>query len=319
MQKQRIPIGNLAEDNAHFPCCYRMKSPPAWTPRPLSRSSSIWETWPTPSRTRCSFPCCSRHLKATISSMMSCSSLKVKPSRFKILLAQCLSYLLPPSWHYEYFTQCLYIISTASAIWLWMPKSDWLLIGFSLNFCSCFQGLIDRQQWASLCWNFVGHIIYHGPVQDAAAYFETLGFRCPERKGVADFLQEVTSSKVTSPSHPLLLPLRQSSPRECPPAKKKKIVIPNSLVVQLELYVQGDDSASMILHSAGPRAILDWLFNALEGGHTQAVLRPVQKVQAGQSRAEPLGGTFWGWGANLWCEAHTNRIRLWVILLPSIK
>ena len=41
-----------------------------------------------------------------------------------------------------------------------------------------------------------GHIIYHGPTQDAAAYFETLGFRCPERKGVADFLQEVTSSKV---------------------------------------------------------------------------------------------------------------------------
>ena len=39
-------------------------------------------------------------------------------------------------------------------------------------------------------------MIYHGPVEEAAAYFETLGFRCPERKGVADFLQEVTSKKV---------------------------------------------------------------------------------------------------------------------------
>jgi hypothetical protein len=25
------------------------------------------------------------------------------------------------------------------------------------------------------------------------SFFESLGFRCPERKGVADFLQEVTS------------------------------------------------------------------------------------------------------------------------------
>ncbi len=26
-------------------------------------------------------------------------------------------------------------------------------------------------------------------------FFETLGFKCPKRKGVADFLQEVTSRK----------------------------------------------------------------------------------------------------------------------------
>ncbi len=41
-----------------------------------------------------------------------------------------------------------------------------------------------------------GHVIYHGPTKEAAAYFETLGFRCPERKGLADFLQEVTSPRV---------------------------------------------------------------------------------------------------------------------------
>ena len=43
-----------------------------------------------------------------------------------------------------------------------------------------------------------GHVIFHGPVEEAAGYFEGLGFRCPERKGVADFLQEVTSKKVHS-------------------------------------------------------------------------------------------------------------------------
>ncbi|GJW85259.1 AAA+ ATPase domain-containing protein [Tanacetum coccineum] len=40
-----------------------------------------------------------------------------------------------------------------------------------------------------------GMIVYHGPRTDILDYFEGLGFRCPERKGVADFLQEVVSKK----------------------------------------------------------------------------------------------------------------------------
>ncbi|KAF3791865.1 ABC transporter G family member 37 [Nymphaea thermarum] len=38
-----------------------------------------------------------------------------------------------------------------------------------------------------------GHIVYHGPREHVLEFFESMGFRCPERKGVADFLQEVTS------------------------------------------------------------------------------------------------------------------------------
>lgn len=37
--------------------------------------------------------------------------------------------------------------------------------------------------------------VYHGPVGEVLAFFETQGFKCPERKGAADFLQEVTSLK----------------------------------------------------------------------------------------------------------------------------
>ena len=37
--------------------------------------------------------------------------------------------------------------------------------------------------------------MYHGPREHVLDFFEPLGFRCPERKGVADFLQEVTSRK----------------------------------------------------------------------------------------------------------------------------
>ncbi|CAN6243538.1 unnamed protein product [Urochloa humidicola] len=40
-----------------------------------------------------------------------------------------------------------------------------------------------------------GQIVYQGPRENALEFFEAMGFKCPERKGVADFLQEVTSRK----------------------------------------------------------------------------------------------------------------------------
>ncbi|XP_010528954.1 PREDICTED: ABC transporter G family member 29-like [Tarenaya hassleriana] len=40
-----------------------------------------------------------------------------------------------------------------------------------------------------------GQIVYQGPRDDVLQFFETCGFRCPDRKGTADFLQEVTSRK----------------------------------------------------------------------------------------------------------------------------
>ncbi|KAM3267327.1 hypothetical protein P3S67_032499 [Capsicum chacoense] len=40
-----------------------------------------------------------------------------------------------------------------------------------------------------------GQIVYQGPRGDVLAFFESMGFKRPDRKGVADFLQEVTSKK----------------------------------------------------------------------------------------------------------------------------
>ncbi|KAF1858637.1 hypothetical protein Lal_00044670 [Lupinus albus] len=40
-----------------------------------------------------------------------------------------------------------------------------------------------------------GQIVYQGPKENVLEFFESMGFKCPERKGVADFLQEVTSRK----------------------------------------------------------------------------------------------------------------------------
>ncbi len=37
--------------------------------------------------------------------------------------------------------------------------------------------------------------MFHGPREEVLPFFSGLGFRLPERKGVADFLQEVTSAK----------------------------------------------------------------------------------------------------------------------------
>ncbi|XXG56014.1 hypothetical protein AAC387_Pa03g3547 [Persea americana] len=40
-----------------------------------------------------------------------------------------------------------------------------------------------------------GQIVYQGPRDNVLEFFESMGFKCPERKGAADFLQEVTSIK----------------------------------------------------------------------------------------------------------------------------
>ncbi|KAL0426517.1 UNVERIFIED_CONTAM: ABC transporter G family member 39 [Sesamum latifolium] len=40
-----------------------------------------------------------------------------------------------------------------------------------------------------------GQIVYQGPRDNVLEFFEHMGFKCPEQKGVADFLQEVTSKK----------------------------------------------------------------------------------------------------------------------------
>ncbi|XP_039117320.1 ABC transporter G family member 44-like [Dioscorea cayenensis subsp. rotundata] len=40
-----------------------------------------------------------------------------------------------------------------------------------------------------------GLIVYQGPRENVLEFFESMGFKCPVRKGVADFLQEVTSRK----------------------------------------------------------------------------------------------------------------------------
>ncbi|KAK1306546.1 Pleiotropic drug resistance protein 6 [Acorus calamus] len=40
-----------------------------------------------------------------------------------------------------------------------------------------------------------GQIVYQGPRDGAVDFFATMGFKCPTRKNVADFLQEVTSKK----------------------------------------------------------------------------------------------------------------------------
>jgi ABC-type multidrug transport system ATPase subunit len=39
-----------------------------------------------------------------------------------------------------------------------------------------------------------GQIVYQGSREHVLKFFELMGFRCPPRKGVADFLQEVCAS-----------------------------------------------------------------------------------------------------------------------------
>lgn len=43
-----------------------------------------------------------------------------------------------------------------------------------------------------------GQIVYQGPREHVLGFFESHGFVCPERKGIADFLQEVSMVPVNS-------------------------------------------------------------------------------------------------------------------------
>ncbi|KAI9916477.1 hypothetical protein PsorP6_016802 [Peronosclerospora sorghi] len=42
-----------------------------------------------------------------------------------------------------------------------------------------------------------GYVMYHGPRAEARGYFETLGFKCPPRRDVADFLLDLGTDKQT--------------------------------------------------------------------------------------------------------------------------
>lgn len=42
---------------------------------------------------------------------------------------------------------------------------------------------------------FTGHLLYHGPCNEVMPFFQGLGFDLPERRGIPDFLQEVTGRK----------------------------------------------------------------------------------------------------------------------------
>ena len=47
----------------------------------------------------------------------------------------------------------------------------------------------------AMCVQLAGHVVFHGPREDVLPFFSNLGFQLPERKGIADFLQEVISKK----------------------------------------------------------------------------------------------------------------------------
>lgn len=56
-----------------------------------------------------------------------------------------------------------------------------------------------------------GKVVYHGPRVDTLEFFQECGFMCPERKGVADFLQEVYDQNQIVSSAYLLCSLRSFS------------------------------------------------------------------------------------------------------------
>ncbi|KAI8026768.1 Pleiotropic drug resistance protein 3 [Camellia lanceoleosa] len=75
-----------------------------------------------------------------------------------------------------------------------------------------------------------GKIVYHGPCSHVLEFFEDCGFRCSERIGVADFLQEVISKKdpaqyCTKPNNLAITFLLTCFPRN----SRNRLLVPISL------------------------------------------------------------------------------------------
>lgn len=51
------------------------------------------------------------------------------------------------------------------------------------------------QKTSFYTWIDAGHTLYHGPRKDIMDFFRSMGFDLPERKGIPDFLQEVSGLK----------------------------------------------------------------------------------------------------------------------------
>ena len=49
-----------------------------------------------------------------------------------------------------------------------------------------------------------GHLLYYGPCKEVMGFFQGMGFDLPARRGVPDFLQEVTGRKDQQVSAPEL-------------------------------------------------------------------------------------------------------------------
>lgn len=59
-----------------------------------------------------------------------------------------------------------------------------------------FRSKENESRWDDgACGVDIGHVVFHGPKDAVMPFFNSLGFQLPERKGIADFLQEVTSPK----------------------------------------------------------------------------------------------------------------------------
>lgn len=63
----------------------------------------------------------------------------------------------------------------------------------SLLTASCMLLRASKGIENEVCW--AGHIVYHGNREGCMPFFNDMGFQLPSRKGVPEFLQEVTSRK----------------------------------------------------------------------------------------------------------------------------
>uniref|UniRef100_A0A803MQI5 ABC transporter domain-containing protein n=1 Tax=Chenopodium quinoa TaxID=63459 RepID=A0A803MQI5_CHEQI len=105
---------------------------------------------------------------------------KKRVTTAKVLLMDEISTGLDSSTTFQickYMRQMVHIMDVTMVISLLQPAPET---------CELFDDVILLSE---------AQVVYQGPREEIVEFFEYMGFKCPERKGIADFLQEVTSKK----------------------------------------------------------------------------------------------------------------------------
>jgi len=136
-----------------------------------------------------------------------------------------------------------------------------------------------------------GWVVYQGPRDDVLELFESMGFRCPDRKGVADFLQEVSKVAIYQSIFQLFSSIALSADPYC----MRSILI----VFNLQVTSKKDQQQYWALKDHPYRYVpVSEFAEAFQSFHVGRKLAQELSVPYDKTKSHPAALTFSRYGVN---------------------